>query len=200
MLLPSRREHTSVQADADVRMRLAQTSLALDGRLRALEEGVSLLMELCLALSVLQFALCTEEASEAIGRKGYRITARSMPECHRYSEACCPVLLCPYAFLVGREEPVGENSPRAGERIRESESSEIAWRRIRVQSFSSPLVQALAPRPVRGPKTSATLGKPLSREFLFYRYSQHLSTPLGSGLCVTREPRLPRIQESEPAK
>ena len=33
----------------------------------------------------------------------------------------------------------------------------------------SPLVQASAPRTVRGPKTSATLGKPLSREFLFYR-------------------------------
>src|ERR1700674_3516973 len=40
-------------------------------------------------------------------------------------------------------------------------------------------------------RTLATLGKPLIREFLFYP-CQRLSKLVGSGLCVTREPRLPR--------
>ena len=39
--------------------------------------------------------------------------------------------------------------------------------------------------------TLATLGKPFSREFLFYP-ARSLSKPVGSGLCVAREPRLPR--------
>ena len=36
------------------------------------------------------------------------------------------------------------------------------------------------------------MGKPLSREFLFYRSGKLLSKSSGSGLCVAREPRLPR--------
>ena len=44
---------------------------------------------------------------------------------------------------------------------------------------------------------SATLRKPLSREFLFYLNCQHLSMPMGSGFCVAREPRLPRIHVSK---
>jgi hypothetical protein len=58
--------------------------------------------------------------------------------------------------------------------------------------LTSPLVQVLAPRTVRGPKTSATLGKPLIREFLFYRSGKLLSKSSGSGLCVAQEPHLPR--------
>jgi hypothetical protein len=40
---------------------------------------------------------------------------------------------------------------------------------------------------------SATLDKPLCRECLFYPDYQPLWRLLGSGLCVAREPRLPRI-------
>jgi hypothetical protein len=41
-------------------------------------------------------------------------------------------------------------------------------------------------------KTSATLGKPLTRESLVDP-DEHLSTPEGSGLFAARTPRLPRI-------
>ena len=44
-----------------------------------------------------------------------------------------------------------------------------AWWWLPEPDFLSPLVQALAPRSVRGREASATLGKPLVREFLFYR-------------------------------
>src|ERR1700736_5470270 len=44
----------------------------------------------------------------------------------------------------------------------------MADSRITIASRIPPLVQASAPRAVRGPMTSATLGKPLTREFLFY--------------------------------
>ena len=46
----------------------------------------------------------------------------------------------------------------------------------------------------RSSRASATLGKPLSRKFLFYPSCRHLWTPLGSGFCVSRELRLPRIR------
>lgn len=55
----------------------------------------------------------------------------------------------------------------------------------------SPLVQASAPRAVRG-LASATLGKPLIREYLFYP-TDVFGCRQGSGLCVAREPRLPRM-------
>jgi hypothetical protein len=57
-------------------------------------------------------------------------------------------------------------------------------------AFFTSLVQALAPRTVRSPKASATLGKPLSREFLFYRYCQLLSKPIGQWLvcCAGASP------------
>jgi hypothetical protein len=45
--------------------------------------------------------------------------------------------------------------------------------------------------PRKGLPTLATLEKPLCREFLFYPV-QSLSRSVGSGLCVAREPRLPR--------
>src|ERR1700730_3307105 len=44
----------------------------------------------------------------------------------------------------------------------------MADSRMTIASRIPPQVQASAPRAVRGPKTSATLGKPLTREFLFY--------------------------------
>ena len=58
----------------------------------------------------------------------------------------------------------------------------------------SPLVQALAPRTVRGPMASATLSKPLSRECLVNLFGKRLSKLPGSGLFVSREPHLPRIR------
>jgi len=58
--------------------------------------------------------------------------------------------------------------------------------------FVSPLVQALAPRTVRGQIASATLSKPLSRECLVNLFDKLLSKFPGSGLCVSREPHLPR--------
>jgi hypothetical protein len=62
-----------------------------------------------------------------------------------------------------------------------------------VPSPVSPLVQASAPRAVRGP-ASATLGKPLIREYLFYP-TDVFGCRQGSGLCVAREPRLPRMSQ-----
>jgi len=59
--------------------------------------------------------------------------------------------------------------------------------------FSFPTRPSFSTAHRKGLPTPATLGKPLVREFLFYRCFQSLSTPLGSGLCVAREPRLPRI-------
>jgi hypothetical protein len=64
--------------------------------------------------------------------------------------------------------------------------------RGRASARSSPLVQASAPRSVR-PRGLATLGKPFCREFLFYP-RRSLSRSMGSGLCVAREPRLPRTR------
>ena len=58
---------------------------------------------------------------------------------------------------------------------------------------TSPLVQASAPRSVKEGHLLATLGKPLSREFLFYPGNLSRDRD-GSGLCVAREPRLPRTQ------
>ena len=54
----------------------------------------------------------------------------------------------------------------------------------------SSLAQALAPRTVRGISTSATLGKPLSRECLFYPLRRHLWTPTGQWLvcCADASP------------
>jgi hypothetical protein len=72
-------------------------------------------------------------------------------------------------------------------------SAHAAWTAAAKSKLSSPLVQASAPRPVRSLPASATLGKPLRRESLFYRCIQFLWKPSGSGLCVAREPRLPRI-------
>lgn len=60
----------------------------------------------------------------------------------------------------------------------------------------SPHVQASAPCTVIDTIASATLGQPLIREGLFYPGSPHLWMRLGSGLCVTREPHLPRIYSS----
>lgn len=60
----------------------------------------------------------------------------------------------------------------------------------------SPLVQASAPRTVRG-IASATLGKPLIRECLFYPDGVFRCRQ-GNGLCVTREPRLPRMSQRPP--
>jgi len=62
-----------------------------------------------------------------------------------------------------------------------------------VSTYFSPLVQALAPRTVRGFLTSATLSKPLSRECLLYLFGKLLSKFPGSGVFVSREPHLPRI-------
>ena len=50
----------------------------------------------------------------------------------------------------------------------------------------------------RGFITSATLGKPLTRESLV-THVWHLSTPMGSGLFAARTPRLPRILYSQGA-
>jgi hypothetical protein len=50
----------------------------------------------------------------------------------------------------------------------------------------------------RGFITSATLGKPLTRESLV-THIWHLSTPMGSGLFAARTPRLPRILHSQGA-
>jgi hypothetical protein len=69
-------------------------------------------------------------------------------------------------------------------------------RRNELSRRDLPHVQASAPRPVRGLLASATLEKPLIREFLFYPPYRHLWMSLGSGLCVAREPRLPRIRKA----
>ena len=60
------------------------------------------------------------------------------------------------------------------------------------RSLFSPLVQALAPRTVRGRLASATLSKPLIRECLVYLFRELLSKFPGSGLYVSRKPHLPR--------
>jgi len=61
------------------------------------------------------------------------------------------------------------------------------------RSLFSPLVQALAPRTVRGRLASATLSKPLIRECLVYLFRELLSKFPGSGLYVSRKPHLPRM-------
>lgn len=95
---------------------------------------------------------------------------------------------------------VSINSKRrteGGEAISRSGERKTSWNErqdgVVEVSTLSPLVQASAPRTVRGRPTSATLGKPLIREFLFYRSGKLLSKSSGSGLCVAQEPRLPRI-------
>ena len=62
----------------------------------------------------------------------------------------------------------------------------------RKSQLRSPLVQALAPRTVRGRLASATLSKPLIRECLVYLFRELLSKFPGSGLYVSRKPHLPR--------
>lgn len=60
---------------------------------------------------------------------------------------------------------------------------------------STSLAQVSAPCAVSpDPTGAATLGKPLIRECLFHPANETLSILLGSGLCVAREPRLPRIR------
>ncbi len=93
----------------------------------------------------------------------------------------------------GKEAGRRKEFPGLGEGKQRGIAAVAAWTATRETSFLSPLVQASAPRTVRGLTTPATLGKPLVREFLFYRCFQSLSTPSGSGLYVAREPRLPRI-------
>ena len=61
------------------------------------------------------------------------------------------------------------------------------------RSLFSPLVQASAPRTVRGRLASATLSKPLVRECLVYLFRELLSKFPGSGLYVSRKPHLPRM-------
>ena len=82
---------------------------------------------------------------------------------------------------------------------RETEKGLIprADRRARTCSLAEPVVltrHASAPRAVRSLAGSATLDKPLIRECLFYPTYEPLAMLLGSGLCVARTPRLPRIQ------
>ena len=73
-----------------------------------------------------------------------------------------------------------------------------ADRRARTCSLAELVVltrHASAPRAVRSRyPESATLDKPLIRECLFYPTYEPLAMLLGSGLCVARTPRLPRIQ------
>ena len=134
---------------------------------------------------------------EAIGGEVYRVTRRSL--CRNAAATRRLVFLlqrfCHKLLLVRRLSP--EQRQRLSHQQRKKSNGRFvtatAWTEPQESPFYSPLVQALAPRTVRGPKTSATLGKPLAREFLLHPYCQLLSKPLGSGLCVTREPRLPRI-------
>ena len=119
----------------------------------------------------------------------------STTDCRRdlRSEAGRLVLGRSYSFLEARDlcSEQGQKYPASRERNFRGIIA-AAHGGCRETSFFSPLVQASAPRTVRGLSTSATLGKPLSREFLFYRSGKLLSKSSGSGLCVAREPRLPR--------
>jgi hypothetical protein len=67
--------------------------------------------------------------------------------------------------------------------------------RIVAVTAQSSLVQASAPRTVRVLPASATLGKPLSREFLL-THAASLDAG-GQWPVCTREPRLPRIRPDE---
>ena len=63
---------------------------------------------------------------------------------------------------------------------------------------ASPLVQASAPRSVKSRSLLATLGKPFSREFLFYLWPSLSRAPgqwlvCGAGASPTEDPAVPRI-------
>ena len=82
---------------------------------------------------------------------------------------------------------------RRNKKSHSSSSGEMAHSRGRIP----PLVQASAPRAVRDPEDLSHLRKTLNPGVPGLPF-QHLSTLQGSGLCVARTPRLPRIHSVEP--
>jgi hypothetical protein len=70
---------------------------------------------------------------------------------------------------------------------------DVCMEQSRETSFLFPTRPSFSTAHRKRQSASATLRKPLIREFLFYLCLGLLSKPIGSSLCVTREPRLPRI-------